>query len=470
MTSGSDNDLGFAAQAGAKQLFFRYGLGFLINIAGTVVIARRGGPELWGLFAISQVVLTVFAVLSQGCWAFVIQYRTPPTRDEVGNCYSLQAMISALWALMVLCLSPAIARHLSSKELFPLLLGTVFGGFFYGWRYVICGLSERNLQYQVSALTELSDIMVFNGIAVAGTLAGHPYGGILAGNILRGVVSGIVALSTAQNELYFRCSSDVIRRIARFSLPYSGFAALQWLPIYAGPVVAGLFLGVRELGLLQLAYKTVEYPRVLVTISSRISMSLFSRLGTQADEVLNGVVRTLNSLFLFLVPAMGLIAALGPVWIPPVYGSAWLPMSDVMLVILYPHLVMAMMMILTSLLSARGNSRASLVFYGVYNAVYWSAVVIVTPHLQFFGLPATEWIALVGCVVLLRELRSTGIGAGIFARYGGTLLAASLGAALLHEVALHRTLLESILAGFIMTGLWFAFSPARKEIVQWIKR
>jgi O-antigen/teichoic acid export membrane protein len=470
MTSGSNNDLGFAAQAGAKKLFLRYGLGFLINIAGTVIIARRGGPELWGLFAISQVVLNVFVVLSQGCWAFLIQNRTPPTREEVGNCYSLQAMISGLWALLVLCLSPAIARHLSSNELFPLLLGTVFGGFFYGWRYVVCGLSERDLQYNVSAVTELSDILVFNGIAVAGTLAGHPYAGILAGNFLRGVVSGMFALSMTRNKLYFRFSCDMIRRIAQFSLPYSGFAALQWLPIYAGPVVAGMFLGVRELGLLQLAYKTMEYPRVLVTISSRISMSFFSRLGTQADEVLSGVVKTLDNLIYFLVPAMGLIAALGPVWIPMVYGSPWLQMSDVMLMILYPHLVMAMMMILTALLSARGNSRSSFVFYGVYNVVYWSAVIIVTPRLLFFGLPVTEWIALIGCVVLLKELRSIGVSSGILARYGALLMAATIGAALLHAVALHRTPLETSMVGFIITGLWFAFSPARKEMVQWMRR
>jgi hypothetical protein len=85
---------------------------------------------------------------------------------------------------------------------------------------------------------------------------------------------------------------------------------------------------------------------------------------------------------------MGLIAALRPAWIPLVYGSAWLPMSDVML-ILYPNLV-AMMMILTSPYAE--VITASFVFYGAYNVVYWSTVSSL-PSFAIFGLPAAEWIA-----------------------------------------------------------------------------
>jgi PST family polysaccharide transporter len=470
MNSGKSESLVSVAQSGVKQLLLRYGIGFIINIAGTVIIARKGGPELWGLFAVSQVVLTVFVVLSQGCWAYVIQSKSSPSAVEIGNCYLLQTIISVVWILIVLGLSSTLSQHITSNDLLPLLLGTVLGGFFYGWRYVIGGLSERNLQYQVVTITELSDIVVFNGVAIILSIAGHPYYGILAGNCLRGILSMLVAMRVSREKVYFRLESSVLMRIARFSVPYSGFAALQWLPIYAGPVFAGIFLGIKELGLLQLAYKTVEYPRVLVTVTSRISMSLFSRLGATTDDLRSGLKHTIDALNYLLIPAMFLIAALGPVWIPFVYGPQWLPMSDIMLIIMFPHLTMSMMMIITTLLSSQGKSQASFIFYCMYNALYWSALVILTPLLQFYGLPITEWVSLAGCVILLTQLRSLGIGMKFVFQYARLLLFATLCAVIVWSVAHHRTHIEAIIVGFMMTISWFLFSPARKEMVKWISR
>lgn len=95
----------------------------------------------------------------------------------------------------------------------------------------------------MAAIAELSDIVVFNGIAVPLSLAGYSYYGILIGNSARGIASLLVAQMASGRRLYFSVNSETMTRIARFSMPYSGFVALQWLPIYAGPVVAGLFLG-----------------------------------------------------------------------------------------------------------------------------------------------------------------------------------------------------------------------------------
>ena len=470
MTSDQKENIEFAARSGAKQLFLRYGIGFLINVAGTIVIARKGGPELWGVFAVSQLVLTIFAVLSHGCWGYLIQSPTAPDKLEIGNCYSFQTIVSVSWAVIILALSPLLADRLSTKALFPLLPATVFGGLFYGWRYVTCALSERNLRYGVAAAAELSDILVFNVIAVALTVAGYPYHGIVAGNVLRGVVSTLIAQKRARQKLYFHLDKNVMKRVVKFSVPYTSFIALQWLPIYAGPVVAGSFLGIRELGVLQLAYKTVEYPRVLVTIAFRLSMSIFSRTGKTVEEVRQGLKKILDILFFVLIHAMSMIVAMSPAWIPFVYGTAWMQMSNVMIIIVFPHLTMAMMMIVSSLMSARGNAKTSFLFYGIYNIAYWIALVIMTYKLGFLALPLTEWIALAGCIILIRAIQVSGIGTNIVFKYLGVLFTASLGAALLWHIALHRTLTETLIAGIIMTCLWFLLSPARKEIVTWVKQ
>lgn len=470
MTEVQDDHFIGSAHAGAKKLFLRYGVGFLINIIGTVVIVRTGGPELWGSFSVSQLILTVFALLSHGCWGYLIQDPVTPDRNTVGNCYSLQTMLSVAWSVLVLAFLPFLADRLSSQTLIPLVLSALCGGFFYGWRYVVCGLSERDLKYSVSTVSELTDIIVFNGIAVICALAGRPLEGLIAGNLLRGTISTFAALRTSSQRLFFSLDKNILIRIWKFSIPYTSFIALQWLPIYAGPVVAGSMLGIRELGVLQLAYKTMEYPRVLVTIAFRLSMSIFSR-SDRADLALQDKLNTiLKFLYFALLPAMFLLVALSPLWIPMVYGNAWIEMSGVMIIIVYPYLIMAMMMIMSSLMSAQGNSKAPFIFYGIYNFLYWPALYICSRSFGFYGLPITEWIALTAVLILMRQVRASGIGTRLIISYSALLLAASAATLLAWSIAKHRTLTEALIAVIIMLIVWFLASPVRKEIPEWFKQ
>jgi len=469
MITGKQDPAALAANAGAIKLFLRYGIGFLFNIVGTIVIVRTGGPELWGSVAVSQVVLTVFALLSHGCWGYLIQVTAAPDRSTIGNCYTLQTLLSIAWSALVLAFMPLLVDRLSSHALFLLVLSSLFGGFFYGWRYVVCGLSERDLKYSVATVAELTDIIVFNCIAVSCALAGRPYEGLVAGNMLRGIVSTFVALRMSSQRLFFAVDNDILSRIWKFSIPYTSFIALQWLPVYAGPVVAGSMLGIRELGILQLAYKTMEYPRVLVTIAFRLSMSIFSRSGKADIKIQDRLNNVLKLMYFALLPAMCILVALSPLWIPVVYGNAWIEMSKVMIIIVFPYLTMAMMMIMSSLLSARGNSKAAFIFYGVYNFLYWPVLFMCSRSLGFFGPPLTEWIALTATLVLVWQVKASGVGSRLIINYSALLLAASGATLLAWYIARHRTLTETLFAVIIMTVFWFIMSPVRKEILGWVR-
>jgi O-antigen/teichoic acid export membrane protein len=467
MTSVHNENSGFTSKSGALQLLLRYGLGFLINITGTIVIARATGPEFWGFFAVSQVALTVFGVLGHGCWGYVVQTPKAPNPDDIGNCHTFQAVVSTVWALMALAAMPIAARFISISMIFPLVLSAVIGGMFYGSRFVVCGLSERDLTYRVAALAELSDIIVFNIVVITLSYAGHTFWGIVAGNCLRGVISLIVALRASGQSLYFRYKRDTIGHIARFSMPFAGFIALQWLPIYAGPVVAGSFLGMREMGLLQLAYKTLEYPRVLVTIAFRFSTSLLSQKDIRYEHIGKKAQQVLDLLFYFLVPAMGLIVGLSRLWVPLVYGQAWQNRSYVMSIILYPYMILALMMILSSLLSSRGQVKASFRFYAIYNVLYWPSLIILTNVYGFYGAPTAEWIVLFCTMLTVKELRTISIPASIVLRNALLLFTVSGAIVLVQLASAHMTPLLAMLMVVMLMALWTFLSPGRKGLKQW---
>jgi len=122
--------------------------------------------------------------------------------------------------------------------------------------------------------------------------------------------------------------------------------------------------------------------------------------------VLNALVqRSLRLLYWLIVPAISLMAALGPWWVPVIYGKAWLPMVDIMFLLAVPFMVTAGYTILATVLSAKGDVREAARFQVSYNALYWLAAFILIPKLRHLGLPAAEWAALTAGAVLLWDYR-----------------------------------------------------------------
>lgn len=461
-------DFGSPIFSGVEYFFLRYGLGFFINFVGTIIIVRKGGQALWGLFAISQFILTIFAFLSLGSWGYLIQSPKEPTPDEIGNCYCFQSLISASWGCIVLVLAPFLSDYFSSKDLTPLLFGTVFGGFFYSWRYIACGLSERKFLYRITTIAEISDILIFNGVAVFFSLIGDVFHGILLGNILRGIGSAFIAQISLRQKIFFRFNRMIMKLIKKFSIPFIGYNTLQWLPINAGPIIAGGFLNIQDLGVLQLSYKTAEYPRVFVTIASRLSLNIFSRIGKSINELQGSSKKAIDLLFFLLVPGLGLGIGLSPIWIPFVYGNPWLKMSNIMMVIVFPFLTMSMMSLLCSLLNSQGIVKGPFIFFIIYNIIYWPTVIILTKKFGLLGLPISEWIVLISCIFLLRELKKKGFSLRMVWEYVISLSIITLMIFFIWYLALQHYIIISMFLGGITFIIWFLISPIKKEVKYWI--
>ena len=138
-------------------------------------------------------------------------------------------------------------------------------------------------------------------------------------------------------------------------------------------------MSVQDIGILQLSYKTSEYPRVLVTIASRLSISVFSNMKKSDIDLQEGIEKAMYLLYFLLIPGLGLVVALSPIWIPFVYGEAWIRMSNVIMIIVFPFLIMAMMSLFSSLLSSQGIVKGPFLFFGVYNIIYWPTLIILNP-------------------------------------------------------------------------------------------
>jgi O-antigen/teichoic acid export membrane protein len=409
------------AGRGAMVLILRYGLNFIFNFAGSVVIIRKLGPEIWGQYALTYFILLTFIFLTYGIWGYIIQRPETPVK-ELKTCFSVQQFLSVAWALVVLLLiSPWLVPRFGGEQVGILIASSVIGGYFFSWRWFLSAWQERKMDYVGVGASEVLDAVVFNLTAVAFTLAGHGVMGIALGNVLRGLLCALYLYFRARPPLGFGLDRTALKEVWKFGFPFTVYGALQGLQTQALTVVAGYFLGPAALGFVNLAYRFMEYPRVLVTLFIRISMSYYSRLTENRELFRKEANQGFQILFFVLGVAITGIAGLAWFWVPLVYGPEWKLSATIMMIIGVPFIINGCMSFFSTVLSTRGKVTQVASVQVIYNLVYLTAAFILIPRLKDMGLPVSEWIALPFGLALLYFVRKE-IGNIPFLKYALQLL------------------------------------------------
>jgi len=384
----------------------RYLIGFISNFAGMIVITRSLGPSIWGYYYISFVLINIFAFLSLGGWGWIIQERGDLSTHQRGTSALVQQLIIFSWVLISLfVIEPLLAWRYGSPDLRFLIYAAVVGGYCYSWRYLIVAYGERRLLYAAAGVVEIVDVAVFNICAIIGITLHYGLLGLVVGNVLRGIISMIVAWVLVRPRLALNWDRKVAREVIRYSVPFISSNLLQWLPINAGPLVAGTFVGSVTMGYLSLAYRLIEYPRVIVTLIFRMSISVLAQHKGDSQGFNRAVEHTLQLLYLLLTPSIFILAALSPWWVRIVYGKQWALVSVVMILVATPYLITAGYNILATALNAWGAVKPAMRYQLIYNLVYWSALLGFVKEWGWLGLPMSEWVIIFMGIIIWRDYK-----------------------------------------------------------------
>lgn len=390
------------AGRGVFVLIFRYGLNFVFNFAGSIILVRMLGAGTWGKYALTYFILTSFGFLAYGIWGYIIQRPEAPAK-ELGMCFVLEQALSCLWAVIILLLLlPWLMRRFGGEDAGIMVIGAVIGGYFYSWRWLLSAWQERKMDYVGVGASEVIDALVFNAVAVTFALGGHGVLGIAAGNALRGFASTLYLFFRARLKIEFVFDWAGFKEIWKFGFPFFTYAFLQWLPTQILPITVGFFLGPAALGYVNIAYKFMEYPRAMVALITRVIMSYYSRLAVDIEVYRKEMLEGLELLFLLLGTAITILAGLGLLWVPVLYGKDFRLSAVIMAMVAVPFIANGCLAFFSVSLSARGKAKHAAIIQTLYDFVFGCAALVLIPRLKDIGLPVSEWVALPFGLLLLR--------------------------------------------------------------------
>ena len=392
----SIEDLKSAVFKGGRALFLRHIAGFLINFTGSLILARTLGPEILGLYFISYTIFLICrGVIDFGIKTYLIRLPSISSTEVYITAFTFQQGLAIFCSIItVLIISPISARWYGHKELLPLIVSAGIGAYFYSWHSIPIALMERRFEYKKVGIVEVSEILIFNLVAVICTFAGAGLLGLTLGNVLRGFLPALLSVTLTRFRPGLLINKKAITSLIQTAYPIFGSEFTVWLIVLAPPVLVGSIAGVKALGMAQLAYTVLGYTMIIATIFQRVSLTAFSRLQNEKELFNNAVHKALQLLSFIYIPLTMGIASLSPWWVPVIYGYKWSGMENVILIAALPVTASALFSIILSALISKGHVDIVLKQNILHAVIYWISMAILASPLDALSVPVTHLIAM----------------------------------------------------------------------------
>jgi len=427
------------ATRGAIALSIRQVLVYAVNIAGGILLARLLTPSAFGFYGVvifALMFLNIFA--GTGFAANLIRITKAPTLEEKRAVFTAQECLVACLFLAVWLASPylATAYHIQAHNvLFFRLIGVSF---------LLTSLMvmpqiqlERELAFDKLALIEVSQALLFNGIAVLMAWRGM---GILSFSVALAFRSGcgaILAGVISPWKIGFKWDYQILRKHIHFGIALQGSAILSTLKDAITPAFVGMYLGAASLGYVTWANSLATYSVVALMPLQRLYLPFFDKFQHDRVQLARYLSHTLWIVNGIAAPLTLLTVALARPITTLVFGSKWLYALPLFYYLIAGNLFVACSSPMLGVINALGRARTTFLVASMWMASTWLFGVPLTLlwHLRGFG-ASMVCVSLTNLVlywIVWRELRVNPAKA-----YWPTWPLAAILCCLLYFIQLHR--------------------------------
>ncbi len=363
------------------------------GLAGYLVLARLLDPTDFGVaaFGLSFVFVAHF-LIDVGVGPALIRRAAAPTRSDYAAVVGFQ-----LAATSVIAAGAAIWAVASGARVAGVTAVFLASLPFLSFRLPAAISLERALDYRPFILSDLAEVLAYNGWAVGTVLAGWGVYGLASAAVVK-TLAGTIVLSSMAPVKWVRPTADGtrVRSLLPFGLAFQASSAVSLGRDQAINFGTATIAGYHVLGLWAIANRLIGVPLLMFESLWRVSFPAMSKLlatGERPDEVLRRGVRMAAVAAGFLLAPLAVAA---PPALSSALGDDWQKAGSVLpLVFLGMTAALPISVVAIGYLYACGEAGAVL----RVNVAVTAAMIAVA----FVGLPLVGYISL-GCAQLAAAL------------------------------------------------------------------
>lgn len=352
----------------------------------------------FGVFGIVSAIVNFMVYFSDiGLAASLIQKKQKLEKDDLATTFTVQQILVGILILSLFLLSKSIKRVYGLDDASMLLLYSLGVSFLMSSLKTIPSvLLERELRFEVLAVTNIFENLVYNAALVYFAWKGFGITSFTIAVLLRGVTGLFTLYFFRPWKPVFKISKTSLKSLLKFGVPYQVNTFIAVLKDDGLTILLGKLLGVEALGILVWAQKWIQIPlRVVLDNVTRVTFPAFSRLQDNKKELEHTVTRSIFFITLLTFPAVAGIVIIAPVVFEaiPKYEQ-WLPAALPMAFLSINVLMASVSTQLTNLLNSIGKIKITSVFMIMWTVLTW----VLVPYLSLkYGVNGASFgYALVG--------------------------------------------------------------------------
>jgi PST family polysaccharide transporter len=297
------------------------------NFTVGVVLARTVfGPQAWGLYAISQLVLSVVLSANEMGVSLAVVRWEGDIRGIARTALTLSLASSAVLCALLFFFAPSVASFLGSPgatDLIRLLsLCVIIDGF-------VCvpfSLINREFMQGRRLVVEAAGFVVTTAVTLLLAFAHLGAISFAWGNVAGNVVTLIGATVAAPFIVLPGWDRRRARELLKFGMPLAGASLLVLGTLNVDSAIVSATLGPAALGFYQLAFNISSWPVQSISAAARrVSFAGFSRLAGSRELLADGFTKAAAVLVALAIPACVLLITLSEPLIKTIYGARWTP-------------------------------------------------------------------------------------------------------------------------------------------------
>ena len=314
--------------------FLAYGIGRLVVLLTTSILARILAKSEFGLVAVAVVALNYLSVIKDlGLGVALIQRKGDI--DEVSDTvFTTNLALGLLLSVLIFPIAPWVAAYFKDPAIIPVLRWMGLSFLLNALGNVHINRLMRNLDYQRKMVPDLGNSLVRALVSIGLALAGAGVWSLVFGQLAGTLASVVLVWVVLPWRPHLKFDRGVAGGLMKFGAAITADDIINQITDNIDYVIVGRLFGLVPLSIYTLAYRLPEMLLIgNLWIMGGVLFPAFSLIQDRPDELRRGFLASIRIVELISLPlGLGLLIAAEPI-VRVVFGDQWLEAIPVLRVL-----------------------------------------------------------------------------------------------------------------------------------------